>query len=176
VLAVLGGRDSPLKRLLTAIAAETTLEESPSAQKPGQGSDADSGALGAVRSRLSQFLQGTGADQAAAMVVPAAPAGTPVDQRFADLHRLVKADGGPAPIDAVIALLDEVYVQLSSMAGALDRGATALDTATQQGASGARLRAAAPRWTGSGRRSCRQTSCRRGIGRPRPCPRPSSRA
>jgi type VI secretion system protein ImpL len=147
VLAVLGGRDSPLKRLLTAIAAETTLEEPPSAQKPGQGGDADSGALGAVRSRLSQFLQGTGADQAAAMVVPAAPAGTPVDQRFADLHRLVKADGGPAPIDAVIALLDEVYVQLSSMAGALDRGATALDTATQQGASGAlgKLRLAANR-------------------------------
>jgi type VI secretion system protein ImpL len=147
VLAVLGGRDSPLKRLLTAVAAETTLAEPPSDQKPAQPGDAESSALSAVRTRLSQFLQGTGADQAAALVVPAAPGGTPVDQRFADLHRLVKADGGPAPIDAVIALLDEVYVQLSSMAGALDRGATALDTAAQQGASGAlgKLRLAANR-------------------------------
>jgi type VI secretion system protein ImpL len=136
VLAVIGGRDSPLKKLLTAVAAETTLEAPGSAQALAGKVTEDSGTLSAVKSRLSQLLQGAGDEPATPAAAPP-PAGTPVDQRFAELHRLVKADGGPAPIDAVIALLDETYVQLNSLSGALDRGATALDAATQQGAGGA---------------------------------------
>jgi type VI secretion system protein ImpL len=136
VLAVIGGRDSPLKKLLTAVAAETTLETPEAAKALAGKAVEESGTLSAVKSRLTELLQGAGQDQAAPPATPA-PAGTPVDQRFAELHRLVKADGGPAPIDAVIGLLDETYVQLNSLAAALDRGATALDAATQQGAGGA---------------------------------------
>nr|MCU0254883.1 type VI secretion system membrane subunit TssM [Acidobacteriota bacterium] len=136
VLAVIGGRDSPLKKLLTAVAAETTLETPEAAKALAGKAVEESGTLSAVKSRLTELLQGAGQDQAATPATPA-PAGTPVDQRFAELHRLVKADGGPAPIDTVIGLLDETYVQLNSLAAALDRGATALDAATQQGAGGA---------------------------------------
>jgi type VI secretion system protein ImpL len=134
VLAVIGGRDSPLKKLLTAVATETTLEDPDAAKKAGKSAD-EAGTLSAVKNRLSQLLQGTSQDQGPTAPPPAA--GNPVDQRFAELHRLVKADGGPAPIDAVIGLLDESYVQLNSLSGALDRGSTALDAATQQGAGGA---------------------------------------
>jgi type VI secretion system protein ImpL len=146
VLAVLGGRDSPMKKLLTAVAAETTLEDPAAGKAAVQVAEAAATAAGGVTGRLAQILKGAASESDKVLPAPAA-AGTLVDQRFADLHRLVKADGGAAPIDGVIGLFDEAYVQLNAVSGALDRGATALDAASQQGAGAAlaKLKTAASR-------------------------------
>jgi type VI secretion system protein ImpL len=146
VLAVLGGRDSPMKKLLLTVAAETTLEDPAADKATTEAVEAASSGIGGVAGRLSQLLQGAASDRDPGAAAPA-PAGTLVDQRFADLHRAVKGDAGATPIDGVVALFDEAHVQLNALAGALDRGATALDAASQQGAGGAlaKLKGAASR-------------------------------
>jgi type VI secretion system protein ImpL len=135
VLGVLSGKDSPLKRLLVAVATQTTLGEEPQAEAAAQQAAGD--ALSAVKDRLARFLQ----TQPTAPGKPSEPPpASLVDERFADLHRLVRSEGGsPAPIDAVLAALDELFVQLNAFAGALDRGAKALDAASGGGGPGAAI-------------------------------------
>ena len=132
VLGILAGKDSPLKKLLVAVARETRLEHADASKKEGVAEAAD--ALSAVKDRLARLLQ----TQPAGPTEPqAAPRGNPVDERFAPLHRLVEGEaGGPAPIDATLAQLDELYVQLNSIASALDRGGTALEAAGRQAGMG----------------------------------------
>jgi len=125
---VLSGKDSPLRRLLTAVAQETTFEQ-PAAEKP----KAESGAgdtLTAVKDKLTQLFQSAAAPAEGA---GAAPGRHPVDAHFAELHALVRdSGGGTMPLDGVLAGLEEVNVHLSSISGALDRGGTALEAASQQ--------------------------------------------
>lgn len=134
VTGVLSGKDSPLRRLFTTVARETTFEE-PEAEKAG--GEAGSGdALSAVKDKLSQMFQSTPAPVPSA--TPAAARAThPVDGHFAELHALVRDAGGGAPIDSVLAGLEELHVHVNSIASAMDRGGTALDAAQQGSVGGA---------------------------------------
>jgi type VI secretion system protein ImpL len=95
----LAGADSPLKGFLVAAARETTLD----------GAGGKAAALGAaVSSKLSAARQkleaALGGDDIPA---PVAKAGTPVDQHFAALHKLVGTPAAPGPLDAQLALLKD---------------------------------------------------------------------
>ncbi|MCU0935751.1 MAG: type VI secretion system membrane subunit TssM [Gammaproteobacteria bacterium] len=133
VTGVLSGKDSPLRRLLTTVARETTFEapEADPAKAPAAGGDT----LSAVKDKLSQMFQS--APLAAAATAPARGR-HPVDAHFADLHALVRDGGtGGAPIDSVLAGFEELHVHINSIASAMDRGGTALDAAQQGSVGGA---------------------------------------
>lgn len=130
VLKLLSGKDSPLRTFLMAASRETTLERDRTANIGVVRKAKDK--LAGVRDRLSRIL-GTEAEE-----LPETLFEAPVDEHFSELHHLVQApqDGGPAPIEGVLETLDEFYVYLNSVAAAVDRGATALDAARQQGGAG----------------------------------------
>jgi type VI secretion system protein ImpL len=133
VTGVLSGKDSPLRRLLTAVARETTFE-APETQKTGP-REATGDTLTAVKDKLSQLFQSAPTPGGE----PASPrAGHPVDTHFAALHELVRDTGsGTTPLDSVLSGLEELHVHINSIAGAMDRGGTALDAAQQGSVGGA---------------------------------------
>jgi len=112
VARVLSGADSPLPKLLRAIARETTLT-------PPEGDktvvDKAGEKLASAKQELGKVL-GLGAGSAAgpAAAPPAERLESLVDDRFTQIRQLVTADGKSAPIDNVTQLLNEVYVQLSA--------------------------------------------------------------
>ncbi|HMN20123.1 MAG TPA: type VI secretion system membrane subunit TssM [Ottowia sp.] len=116
VARVLSGADSPLARLLRAVAKETTLVP---AKKDGAGGALDRAAQ-AVRGTRRNLEELLGGGAAPATEVPGKPIESIVDDRFEPLHRLVDAPAGqPAPIDDVLKLFNEVYVYLNAVDTAL---------------------------------------------------------
>ncbi len=106
---ILSGPDSPLPRLLTAIARETTLV--PPQEARGI-TDKAGDKLADARQQLGKLF-GQDAGPGAA----ATPADLPerlVDDRFAALQQLVAGDPKTAPINVVLKLLDDLYLQLSA--------------------------------------------------------------
>jgi type VI secretion system protein ImpL len=96
-LAILSGPTSPLRGLLKTIDEQTYLVKPPDpAAKPGIVSTIDN-----VFNRGKQ-----------AVGLSTVPPGTKVTAHFADIHRLVSADQGAAPIDSVIDKLKQVQKQL----------------------------------------------------------------
>jgi type VI secretion system protein ImpL len=113
VLRVLSGPNSPLKNLLTAVARETDLQqhERKLAEKAAQ----VDGSVDKLKQRLGSLV---GQEQQSASQ-PVASSLDPVSQRFAELNELVERNGDqPAPIDALLADLNALYVQISAMVGA----------------------------------------------------------
>jgi len=133
VTGVLSGKDSPLRRLLVAVARETTFE-APETAKPGA-KEAGGDTLTAVKDKLTQLFQSAPVPSGE----PAAPPGRhPVDAHFAALHELVRDTGtGTTPLDTLLAGLEELHVHVNSIASAMDRGGTALDAAQQGSVGGA---------------------------------------
>jgi type VI secretion system protein ImpL len=117
----LSAPDNPLVPLLRAMSRETTLTTAP---------DLAAKAESAVRSRIEQSrkelgsLFGTQADKAAAPA-PAAQIESIVDSRFTALRQHVTSPGGqgPAPVDATVALLNEIYTFLNAADTAVKSGA-----------------------------------------------------
>ena len=113
VARVLSAPDSPLPKFLRAASRETTLtrraEDKSVVDKAGE-------KLSGAKQELGKML---GMGDAA----PAAPSGAAleslVDDRFAQIRALVTGDGKAAPIDAVTALLNDVYVTLTATETAL---------------------------------------------------------
>jgi type VI secretion system protein ImpL len=114
VARVLAAPDSPLAAYMRAVARETQLAAAATA--------AEAQSSGAIGGKLGERAQKAKADMAALVGKPAEPAGpraaggpleAMVDEHFAHLHRLV--DGKPAPIDEVLKLFNEVYVQLAAV-------------------------------------------------------------
>lgn len=104
-LSVLTGNDSPLKRLLAAVARETRLEpDSP----PADVASKDSGIESAVRQTVDRLLGSSGGRDAVTEYGASA-----VTQHFQPLHDLVGApSGAAAPIDGILALLKDYQVHL----------------------------------------------------------------
>lgn len=112
VARVLAAPDSPLAAYLRAVARETQLAAAA----------AESNASGLPGGKLGDKAEKARKDLAALMGKQAEPAGkaaagapleTLVDEHFAYLHRLVA--GQPAPIDEVMKMFNEVFVQLSAI-------------------------------------------------------------
>ncbi|TWI69861.1 type VI secretion system protein ImpL [Pseudoduganella lurida] len=96
----LAGADSPLKSFLVAAAKETTLA--------GTGGTTAVALDAVVRRKIStaraKLEAALGAD---APPPPVADTGTPVDEHFAPLHKLVGTPAAPGPLDAQLALLKD---------------------------------------------------------------------
>jgi type VI secretion system protein ImpL len=115
VARTLSGVDSPLAAFLRGVARETTLVQpkvDPSATMGTQVGQLDQKAAQAKREMAA--VLGT-------VKVPGADAGAPqgppleqmVDDHFAPIHRLVA--GQPPPMDDILKLLNDVYVQLAAV-------------------------------------------------------------
>jgi type VI secretion system protein ImpL len=153
-LNIISGPTSPLKALLVAIADETllTAPPDPTAAAEGEGGIAVPPAVAAGlqaragrAGRLAGLLgQAAGGTEQSAEALP----GQPVVDHFRPLHELVIApEGAPAPIDAVITTLNQLYGDLQRMSTAINQGGRALEE-LQQGGAGAsvqQLLADAPR-------------------------------
>ncbi len=116
VARVLSAPDSPLANYLRAVARETTLVKAPV-------DDTGPGIGDSVAKRLAQKAQISKSELSAISGASGQPAPTGsgsqgpieqiVDDHFAHIHRLV--EGKPAPIDDVMKLFNEVYVQLAAV-------------------------------------------------------------
>ena len=115
VARALSGVDSPLAAFMRGVSAETTLVQAPPAAAAGAGTqmaNADQKAaqakqeLAAVLGKIK--VPGAGDAQ---------PVGPPleqmVDDHFANIHRLMA--GQPPPMDDIIKLFNDVYVQLAAV-------------------------------------------------------------
>lgn len=115
VLQILSDEDSPLLKVLQAVDRETTLgEDSPDAKADD---DAKEGAIDAAKSRLREIL-GASANAAADRATGghASTLETFARTRFGDLHEQVTApEGGKAPFQGVLDLLNQLYVLLDSV-------------------------------------------------------------
>ncbi len=132
--------DSPLAAFLRAAARETTLVEpvKPPSGVAAAASAAEKRALEAVnrQSELAALVGAQPAQRAAG--AGSGPIERLVDDHFAPLHRMVA--GAPAPIEDVLKLFNEVYVQLSAVDAAQK---TKTAPAGGGGGGGARIKAAA---------------------------------
>ncbi len=132
---ILSGPDSPLPKLLAAIVHETTLTPA----QPAKGlADKAGEKLAGAREQLGRLFGGQ-----TAAVEPSADDAPErlVDDRFAGLRQLFAGDPKSAPINDVLKLLDELYLQLSATETAIRDKVTppAGDTAARIKAESARL-------------------------------------
>lgn len=113
VAGILSGPTSPLRSLLDAVARNTSLSD----RAGGEKQEEDGAGMPAEKSRISRLVESfTGAQQTAAALTPAEG----VEKHYARIAGLTRAaDGTPAPIDAVVGLLGELYGYLNSLSGAL---------------------------------------------------------
>lgn len=112
VLRVISGPTSPLKKLLQAVARETDLQQSDQVTV-ALDATTDSGV-----DKLKQKL-GTLVGQAPAAAPSQATEEDPVSTHFAELSAMVeKNQDDPAPVDALLADINALYVQVSAMVGA----------------------------------------------------------
>lgn len=111
---VLSGPNSPIKNILTAVAAETRLTENRNAP-PAEGEEAES--------QLSPALQRI---LAAGSAAPEPP-GAYVEERFEQLQRfVVAADGQQSQLDLWMLTLRDVYQELSNISSGMSSNAAVL--------------------------------------------------
>lgn len=137
VARVLSGADSPLPKLMRAIAHETTLTP-PEAEKSTV--DKATEKLASAKQELGKVL-GIGAGGGATPAGAGDRAESLVDDRFVQIRQLVAGDGKSAPIDAATQLFNDIYVQLSATETAIkDKVAPPpTDAAAKVKAEGARM-------------------------------------
>lgn len=118
---ILSAPDNPLGPLMRGIARETTLSTAGSKDTIDKVTDAATQKIDESREKLARML---GTKSAPSAVAPGARIESIVDDRFESLRQFVKAPagGGPAPIDATIGLINEVYLLLSATDTAVKGG------------------------------------------------------
>ncbi|HCS92752.1 MAG: type VI secretion system membrane subunit TssM [Thiohalocapsa sp. PB-PSB1] len=112
-------QQSPLRRLLIAAARQTELDQRPD-EIPNE-DDASGPAPSDFLSRVDRYFDHGG--QATPSTPEQAAPETYVTRRFSWLHDLVTAaEGQAAPIDKALGLLDQMHLQLKSVAAAATSG------------------------------------------------------
>ena len=116
---VLSAPENPLVPLLKAMSHETTLGDSKDLTAKVESKARES--VNKAREELGRLI---GDKPQAGAVARGARIESIVDDRFSGLRQLVTAPGGqgPAPIDATVALINEVYTQLSAADTAVKGG------------------------------------------------------
>ncbi|HZW19935.1 type VI secretion system membrane subunit TssM [Noviherbaspirillum sp.] len=120
---ILSAPDSPLPRLLRGLAREVTLGERPRTEKPPPGKVKDMISQGKDQLGALMGMQG----QDSAMQEPEGrKVEAIVDERFEALRRFVRSPGGnqPAPVDASLTLINDLYTLLTATDAALKAGNT----------------------------------------------------
>jgi type VI secretion system protein ImpL len=125
VARLLASPDSPLTAYMRAVARETQLEKMAlEARAAGAAASSKAGTAAAVVGKFSQKVRAadkqqqdlaamTGINVSGDTAAPDRPIEAMVDDHFASIHRLVT--GSPAPIDDVMKLFNEVFVQLTAV-------------------------------------------------------------
>ncbi|MEO6409394.1 MAG: type VI secretion system membrane subunit TssM, partial [Burkholderiaceae bacterium] len=111
VARILSAVDSPLAAFMRGIARETTLVTPPAPAEKGADSQVGRKADEAKKNLAAIMGKVPGAAPAPAADGP--PLEAMVDDHFENIHRLAK--GQPAPIEEVVKLFNEVYVQLAAL-------------------------------------------------------------
>lgn len=119
VTAALAAADSPLRALLQAAARETTLDGNKITSAQAAVDQLVRNKLEAARKKLESALGST--DEAPAET---APAGNPVDQHFAALHKLA-GGAAPQPIDQLLLVMKDVAQYFDAAEAARRSGAPA---------------------------------------------------
>jgi type VI secretion system protein ImpL len=115
---ILSAPDSPLPLLLRAIVNEVTLVKVEDADKSSIEKVTDK-----AKSAREDLLKLFGQQRATATAL--APVEFIVDQRFDNLRRMVRSQGGaPAPIDATVGLINELLTLLTATEAAVKGGNT----------------------------------------------------
>lgn len=119
---LLSAADSPLPPLLRAIVHEVTLVKKDEADKTVADKTADK--LQAARSEITKLFGQTGQAMPTSTVLSRPE--RIVDEHFDNLRRMVRAPtpGQPAPIDATLGIINELYTQLTATQAALNNSAT----------------------------------------------------
>ncbi|MEY4764014.1 MAG: hypothetical protein RI907_687 [Pseudomonadota bacterium] len=120
---VLSSPESPLKPLLTALSHQTTLSLSESKSLIDKAQDKAETALDKGRDQIAKLF---GDKPQAAPVADGKRIESIVDDRFLALRQLVTSPDGkaPAPIDASVAMINEVYTLLTATETAVQGGNT----------------------------------------------------
>jgi len=118
---ILSAPDNPLGPLMRGIVKETTLTAVDTKSAVDKVEDAARQKIDESREKLARML---GTKSSPGAVAPGSRIESIVDDRFESLRQFVKAPpaGGPAPIDATIGLINEVYVLLSATDTAVKGG------------------------------------------------------
>ncbi len=118
---ILSAVDSPMPPLFRAIVKETTLGE-----KQEEAKTVVDKATDKVKESREGLLKMLGGAEQAAAAGPAKRLESVVDDRFDGLRRMVKppAPGQPAPVDASLGLINELYTLLTATETAVKGGAT----------------------------------------------------
>ncbi|HEX8614939.1 MAG TPA: type VI secretion system membrane subunit TssM [Telluria sp.] len=117
---ILSAPSSPLPLLLRAIVKEVTLVRLDEADKSAIAKAGDK-----VKSTRDDLLKLFGQQQPAASATRPQGPEELVDRRFEDLRRMVRGQAGaPAPIDATVSLINELYTLLTATEAALRGGTT----------------------------------------------------
>jgi type VI secretion system protein ImpL len=156
ILNVLSGTDSPLKKIFTSAANETTLSRVPERGEPAAAGGGLAAVAAAAAQQAAEAAQKQAADKtrASASVQTAGkslseqqlgqilgsqsagssdPAGPETDKHFKGLHDLVAGDGKtPPPLDGAVATLNDLY-QGMNRAGASGDATKALPDAAGMG-------------------------------------------
>ena len=141
VAGLLAAPDSPLASYMRAVARETQLAPTAlAAAAQGKGAAALKSGIAKVDAGLDQAKRNLAALSGKPDAPSSSDAGAPleqmVDDHFASLHRMVS--GTPAPLDEVMKLFNEVFVQLTAIDAAQKS-----KTAPPAGGGGAAAKAAA---------------------------------
>lgn len=116
VARVLSAADSPLPKLMRAMSRETTLIVA--ASNPSSVIDRAQERVAEARSELGRMIFGAGQQGPAAATGEGAIERI-VDDRFVALRQLVTGEGNTAPVNNVVQLINDVYVNLSATETAL---------------------------------------------------------
>jgi type VI secretion system protein ImpL len=117
VLEVLSGPASPIVRLLEALEQNTSLNRLPDG---AENMVAQAAETARSRSRFARLLD---SESDVDLSSPAALPGTQVERHFQPLNSLVQSKGNrPPPVDKLIALLSELYGQLTAIEGGYNTG------------------------------------------------------
>jgi len=118
---VLSAPDTPLLPLMRAMSRETTLGDARDVVAKVEDKARD-----ALKQSQQELLRLLGSKTQASPLPPGARIESIVDDRFVNLRQMVSAPGGqgPAPIDGTIALINEMYSQLSAAETATKGGNT----------------------------------------------------
>ena len=124
---MLSSQDSPLVRLVRAVARETALGEGDGSGEHALAAQVQD-KVGEARSSLSQVFGGAPTNDARTALSPARPEDA-VDNHFAGLRALAPAGGGKGeqgagPLDPTLKMIDALYTYLSATDDALRGGAT----------------------------------------------------
>ena len=118
---VLSAPDTPLLPLMRAMSRETTLGDAKDVV-----AKVEDKARTAIKQSQDELLRLLGNKAQPSALPPGARIESIVDDRFVSLRQMVTAPGGqgPAPIDGTIALINEMYAQLTATETAVKGGNT----------------------------------------------------